>query len=56
MQQTCTAVIEQEGDAWLGWIEEVRGVNCQEPAREQLLATLRITLAKRTSKSDAGTP
>jgi hypothetical protein len=39
-----TAVITQEGDWWIGWIEEVPGVNCQEPTREDLLETLRVTL------------
>jgi len=39
-----TAVIKKEGDWWIGWIEEVPGVNCQEPSREELLETLKITL------------
>jgi len=39
-----TAVLKQEGDWWIGWIEEVPGVNCQETSREELLETLRITL------------
>jgi hypothetical protein len=30
MAQTYTAVIEQSGPWWIGWIEEVPGVNCQE--------------------------
>ena len=41
-----TAIIKQEGDWWIGWIQEVPGVNCQEPTREELLETLRITLAE----------
>jgi predicted RNase H-like HicB family nuclease len=44
MQQTYTAVIKQSGSWWIGWIEEVPGVNCQEPTREDLLATLKVTL------------
>ncbi len=24
-----TAVIKQDGDWWIGWIEEISGVNCQ---------------------------
>ena len=44
MQQTYTAVIKQSGPWWIGWIEEVPGVNCQEPTREDLLETLRVTL------------
>jgi len=41
-----TAVIKQDGDWWIGWIEEVPGVNCQEATREELLESLRITLAE----------
>jgi predicted RNase H-like HicB family nuclease len=44
VSQTYTAVIKQSGAWWIGWIEEVPGVNCQEPSREELLETLRITL------------
>ena len=44
MNQTCTALIQQRGDWWIGWIEEIPGVNCQEKTREELLDTLRITL------------
>ena len=39
-----TAIVQQAGDWWVGWIEEVPGVNCQEATREELLETLRITL------------
>ena len=39
-----TAVIKQDGDWWIGWIEEVPGVNCQEATRDELLESLRITL------------
>ncbi|MBC7945521.1 MAG: type II toxin-antitoxin system HicB family antitoxin [Burkholderiales bacterium] len=46
MQQTFTAVVKKEGDWWIGWIEEVPGVNCQEPTREALLQTLRVTLGE----------
>ena len=30
MNETYTAVIKQDDGWWLGWIEEVPGVNCQE--------------------------
>jgi hypothetical protein len=46
MTQTYTAVVKHEGDWWIGWIEEVAGVNCQETTREQLLESLRVTLAE----------
>lgn len=39
-----TAIIKQSGDWWIGWIEEVRGVNCQEHSRAELLESLRVTL------------
>ncbi len=44
MNREYTAVIKQEDGWWIGWIEEVPGVNCQERTREELLDTLRITL------------
>jgi predicted RNase H-like HicB family nuclease len=39
-----TAILKQEGPWWIGWIEEVPGVNCQETTREELLESLRVTL------------
>ena len=30
-----TAVVKQEGSWWIGWIEEIPGVNCQEETREE---------------------
>ena len=44
MSNTYTAVTKQDGGWWIGWIEEVPGVNCQERTREALLDSLRITL------------
>ena len=44
MNRNYTAIVKSSGGWWIGWIEEVPGVNCQEAAREQLLDTLRITL------------
>ncbi|MBX3650850.1 MAG: hypothetical protein KF771_05705 [Burkholderiales bacterium] len=46
MNQTFTAVVKQDGPWWIGWIQEVPGVNCQEATREALLETLRVTLAE----------
>ena len=46
MQQTFTAVIKQDEGVWIGWIEEVPGVNCQETTRDALLDSLRITLGE----------
>ena len=39
-----TAVIKQDNDWWIGWIEEVPGVNCQEKTYDELLESLKITL------------
>ena len=39
-----TAVVKNEQDWWIGWIEEVPGVNCQERTREELMESLRVTL------------
>ena len=44
MNTAYTAVIKREGGWWIGWIEEVPGVNCQEDSRESLLESLRVTL------------
>ena len=44
MKNIFTAVVKQDGDWWIGWIEEIPGVNCQEATREELLETLQITL------------
>lgn len=40
-----TAVIRRDGPWWIGWIEEVSGVNSQGTTREELLANLREALA-----------
>ncbi|MGR3320221.1 MAG: type II toxin-antitoxin system HicB family antitoxin [Candidatus Anammoxibacter sp.] len=44
MNNLYTAVIKQEEDWWIGWIEEIPGVNCQEKSKEELIKTLRVTL------------
>ncbi len=44
MNNIYTAIVKNEDDCWIGWIEEVPGVNCQEPTHEGLLESLKITL------------
>jgi predicted RNase H-like HicB family nuclease len=44
MKENYTAVIKKHSQWWIGWIEEVPGVNCQEATKEDLLESLRITL------------
>lgn len=44
MKNQYTALIKQEGAWWYGWVEEIPGVNCQEPSKDALLDSLRQTL------------
>ena len=55
MNSQYTAIVKREGDWWIGWIEEVPGVNCQERSREQLMESLKVTLkeALEFNKQDA---
>jgi len=39
-----TAITKQDGGWWIGWIEEVPGVNAQERTKEALLLSLREVL------------
>ena len=41
-----TAIVKQDGDWWIGWVEEVPGVNAQERSRQELLTSLRTILAE----------
>jgi predicted RNase H-like HicB family nuclease len=41
---TYTAVTKRDGDWWIGWIQEIPGVNCQERTHEELLESLTVTL------------
>jgi len=55
MNTQYTAVVKEEPDCWIGWIEEVPGVNCQEESRDELIKTLQVTLreALEFNRSDA---
>ncbi len=44
MANTYTVVTKKDGDWWIGWVEEIPGVNCQEPTHDGLLESLRVTL------------
>jgi len=46
MNSTFTAIIKKSGDWWIGWIEEVPGVNAQEKTKEELLSSLREVLSE----------
>ena len=46
MQPDWTAVMKQDGDWWIGWIEELPGVNAQERTRDELVESLRVALGE----------
>jgi predicted RNase H-like HicB family nuclease len=46
MANLYTAVTKQDGDWWIGWIEEIPGVNCQERTRDELIKSLKVTLSE----------
>jgi len=41
MTQTYTAVIQQHEGGWIGWVQEIRGINCQERTKAELLDSLK---------------
>ncbi|MFH2113681.1 MAG: type II toxin-antitoxin system HicB family antitoxin [Spirochaetota bacterium] len=46
-KETCmtyTALVKQTNEGWIGWVEEIPGVNCQEPTYEALMETMTETL------------
>jgi predicted RNase H-like HicB family nuclease len=44
MKRTFNAVIKQDDGWWIGWVEEIPGVNCQGKTRAELLKNLRSAL------------
>lgn len=44
MQNQYTALVKKDGDWWIGWIEEIPGVNCQEETHDALMKSLKETL------------
>ena len=44
LSNTYIAIMKQDRKWWIGLIEEVPGVNCQERSRERLIESLKITL------------
>ena len=53
---TYKAVIQQDGPWWIGWIEEIAGVNSQGATREELLENLRSALGEALEMNRADTP
>lgn len=44
MKRTFNAVIKQDDGWWIGWVEEIPGVNSQGKTRRELLKNLRSAL------------
>jgi predicted RNase H-like HicB family nuclease len=55
MNSTYTALIKQDAGWWVGWIEEITGVNGQATTKEELLEDLRsaLTEALEMNRADA---
>ncbi len=41
MASEFTAIIQKDGDWWIGWVEEIPGANAQERTRDELLVGLK---------------
>ncbi len=46
MNAEYTAALKQDGGWWIGWIEEILGLKCQERTKDELLASLREDLTE----------
>jgi predicted RNase H-like HicB family nuclease len=46
MKNKYTAVIKKDSGWWIGWIEEIPGVNCQGKTRAELKKNLRSALGE----------
>ena len=55
MDTRYTALIQQNGNWWIGWVEEIPGVNSQGATREELMENLQSALeeALEMNRADA---
>ena len=44
MGDTYAAITEQDSGWWIGWVEEVPAVDCQERSREELIGSRGVAL------------
>ena len=44
MSNSFTAISKKDGDCWVGWVEEIPGVNAQEATKEELFESLKLAL------------
>ena len=60
MKVEFTAIIQKDGDWWIGWVEEIPGANAQERTRDELIVSLReaakdiLELNRSSAKEAAG--
>jgi len=60
MKNTYTAVVQKDGPWWVGWIEEIPGVNSQGASRDELMGNLKSALLemlemnRESARSSAG--
>ncbi len=45
MERQFSAVVQQVDGWWIGWIEEIPGINAQERTKEELVVSLKEALA-----------
>ena len=55
MKNEYTAVVQKDGRRWIGWIQEIPGVNSQGKTRAELMENLRsaLTEALEMNRADA---
>ena len=53
MKSGYTAVVQQDDSWWIGWIEEIPGVNSQGKTRQELLDNLRSALTEALEMNQA---
>jgi predicted RNase H-like HicB family nuclease len=54
MAATYKAVVQRDGQWWIGWVEEIPGVNSQGETREELLDNLRSALKEALEMNRSG--
>jgi predicted RNase H-like HicB family nuclease len=56
MKGIYAAVVQRDGDWWIGWLEEIPGVSSQGHTREELLENLSSALQEALEMNRAETP
>ena len=46
MKQTYSAIVKKNGRWWIGWVEELPGVNSQGRTRKELRENLQLALSE----------